>query len=102
VDVLRAAAVRLFWFLWAVDAIVAALVVFFFLVGIADGSVSSFNAHLWALMLAGVGGVVLGSLQLRARGRLQMATKLLWLLAAPGLGIGFFFLVLIVTHPRWN
>ena len=91
-----------FWCLWGVDAIVAAVVVFFFLVGIGDGTVSSFNAHLWVLMLAGVGGVVLGSLKLRAVGRTRMAMKLLWLLAAPGLGFAFFFAVLLILHPRWN
>ena len=40
-----------FWIAWAIDAVVAAIAVCFFLVGLADGSVSSFNIALWACIL---------------------------------------------------
>ncbi len=33
----------LFWILWGIDAIVALIAVYFFIVGLSDGSVSSFN-----------------------------------------------------------
>jgi hypothetical protein len=36
-----------FWMLWGWDALIASVFVYFFLVGLADGSVSSFNAGLW-------------------------------------------------------
>ena len=91
-----------FWFLWSVDALTALIAVYFFFVGLADGSVSSFNIGIWTVLLLGLGGVVLGSLALRAAGREAWARALVVALAVPALGIGLFFAVLLGTHPRWN
>ena len=91
-----------FWIPWAIDAIIAAIVVFFFLWGLADGSVSAFNMELWVLILGGLTAVVGGSLWLRSIGRAGLGTALLWVLAVPGLIVGLFFLILIVGNPRWN
>jgi hypothetical protein len=91
-----------FWFLWGVDALTALVAVYFFFVGLADGTVSSFNIGIWTVLLLGLGGVVLGSLALRAAGREGWARALVVALAVPALGVGLFFAVLLVTHPRWN
>jgi len=91
-----------FWIPWAIDAIIAAIVVFFFLWGLADGSVSAFNMGLWVLILGGLAVVMGGSLWLRSIGRAGLGTALLWVLAVPGLIVGLFFLILIVGNPRWN
>ena len=91
-----------FWFLWGVDALTALIAVYFFFVGIADGTVSSFNIGIWTVLLLGLGGVVLGSLALRAAGREAWARALVAALAVPAFGVGLFFAVLLVTHPRWN
>jgi hypothetical protein len=91
-----------FWFLWGVDALTALVALYFFVVGLADGSVSSFNMGIWLALLLGLGGVVFGSLALRSAGREAWARALVIALALPALGIGFFFAVLLVTHPRWN
>ena len=91
-----------FWFLWGVDALTALVALYFFVVGVADGSVSSFNMGIWLALLLGLGGVVFGSLALRSAGRQAWARALVIALALPALGIGFFFAVLLVTHPRWN
>ena len=91
-----------FWIPWAIDAVIAAIAVFFFLWGLADGSVSAFNIGLWMLMLGGVAVVVAGSLWLRSIGRTGLATGLALLLAIPGVLVGLFFLILIVGNPRWN
>src|SRR6476660_5670815 len=85
-----------FWLIWSIDAIVAAVVLYFFFVGLADGSVSSFNMLLWLALLAGVG------LVLRAKGKPHLGMVLCLFLAAPGLAFGVFFLVLISSHARWN
>ena len=93
---------RAFWILWGFDAAIAAVVVFFFLWGLADGTVSSFNIVLWLGMLAAVGTVVGGSLALQRSGRARAAFPLLMLLAFPGLAFVVFFLALIVLQPSWN
>ena len=91
-----------FWIPWAIDAVIATIVVCFFLWGLADGSVSAFNIGLWVLILGGLAAVVGGSLWLRSIGRPGLGAALSWVLAVPGLLAGLFFLILIVANPRWN
>ena len=92
----------MFWVLWGVDAIVAAIVVFFFLWGLADGTVSSFNIMLWLGMLTVVGVVVGGSLALRNAGRAIAAFNLLLVVAIPGLAFGLFLASVVLLQPSWN
>ncbi len=91
-----------FRILFGIDALAAAVVVFFFLWGLSDGSVSSFNILLWLAMLGGVGSVLGGGAWLRSYGQLGLAYGVLLLLAIPATLIGLFFLLLIVLQPRWN
>lgn len=91
-----------FWIPWAIDAVIAAVFVYFFVVGLADGSVSSFNIGLWTVTLAVLAGVVGGGLWLRSAGRPGVATTLLLVLAVPGVLFALFMLIVIVSNPRWN
>jgi hypothetical protein len=91
-----------FWVPWAIDAVVAAVVLAFFFWGLADGTVSSFNAGIWTVLLAAVSAVVGGSLWLKSTGRRGLAIVLALVLAVPGALMGLFFLALVVAHPRWN
>jgi hypothetical protein len=87
---------------WGFDAIVALVVVYFFLVGLADGSVSAFNAGLWSVLLLVVAVTVGGSLRLRRAGRKRLAWLLLAVLGLPGFAYALFLLVVLATQPRWN
>ena len=91
-----------FWLLWTIDAIAAAVVLYFFFWGLADGSVSSFNLLVWLLLIGGLGAVVGGSLWLRAVGQPLIGIGILLVLAFPSVLLALFFLVLIIAHPRWN
>jgi hypothetical protein len=91
-----------FRILFGIDALAAAVVVFFFLWGLSDGSVSSFNILLWLAMLGGAGGVLVGGVWLRASGLARLANGVLLLLAIPAVLLALFFLILIVAQPRWN
>ena len=91
-----------FRLLWAFDLIVAAVVIFFFVWGLLDGSVSSFNIALWLGLLALVVGVVVGGRALQRGGRTSAATLLLLVLAIPGLGFTLFVLMVLILQPRWN
>ena len=91
-----------FWFPWAVDVVIAVIAVYFFLAGLADGSVSSFNIALWACILLGLAVVVGGSLWLRKAGRTGIAAALAWVLAAPGVLAGLLLLLVLISNPRWN
>jgi hypothetical protein len=91
-----------FWIPWAIDVVIAIVVLYFFLVGLADGSVSSFNIGLWLLILTGLGSIMGGSLWLKSAGHLGFAKVLLLILAVPGVLFGLFLLALVIAAPRWN
>ena len=91
-----------FWILWGVDALIAAVILYFFFSGVADGSVSMFNIGLWVAILAALSGVIGGSLWFRSAGRRVAATVILLILAVPGLLFALFFIVLLISNPRWN
>lgn len=91
-----------FRLLLGVDALVGAVFVWFFLLGLDDGSVSEFNIVLWLIILFGLAGLMFGGLLLRAWGRDGAAKLLLAVLAVPALLVGLFFLLLILLNPRWN
>jgi hypothetical protein len=91
-----------FWVPWGIAAIVTGVAVWFFVAGLADGSVSSFNAGLWALILLGTGGITVGSLLLKMAGRPGLGALLALILALPGLLAGLFILLILILQPRWN
>jgi len=74
----------------------------FFVIGVADGSVSSFNLGIWLVLLGGLGVALWAGWTLRARGRTGAAIAVLAIVAAPGLVYALFALLLVVLHPRWN
>ena len=93
---------RLFRTLWWLDALIAAIFVFFFFWGLADGTVSSFNIVLWLAILAGLAGVLAGSRRLKAKGHAAPALGLVLVLAIPGMLGVLFFLAVLILQPRWN
>ncbi|WP_020605690.1 hypothetical protein [Spirosoma spitsbergense] len=93
---------KFFWVLWGFDAVIALIFLYFFFAGLADGSVSSFNSGLWFLILGALGAILLGGYWLRNHQQQGWATALLCMLAIPGLLAGLFFLLLLITNPRWN
>jgi hypothetical protein len=91
-----------FWILWGFDALIALVFVMFFIWGLADGSVSSFNILLWLGILAALGGILGGSSWLRNAGRQRAAKAVLMTLAFPGAMAVLFFLIVLIAQPRWN
>jgi hypothetical protein len=91
-----------FWIFWGFDAVIALVAVYFFVVGILDGSVSSSNMVLWGGLLLGLAAVLGGSILLRAAGHPVLGLCLLLLLAIPGLLACLFMLAVLILKPRWN
>jgi len=87
---------------WGFNAVIAAIALFFFVVGLSNGRVSSFNIGMWLALLLGLAGILGGSLWLRSRGHHRPAMGLLLILAIPGLLCLLFFLAVMILHPRWN
>jgi hypothetical protein len=92
----------LFKILWAVDAIAAIVVLYFFIIGLADGTVSSFNGGLWFLILAVLATVMFGSLWLKSNQHPSLAIALLLVLAIPAFLYLLFILVMIFGNVKWQ
>ncbi len=92
----------LFWILWGIDAIVALVAVYFFVVGLGDGSVSSYNGTLWFGILISLAALLGGSWGLKYLGKVGTAKVLLSVVAVPAFLFFLFFLITILSKPRWN
>ncbi len=92
----------LFWVLWGIDVIVAAIFIYFFVIGLIDGSVSSFNLGLWQVIMTALVALLLGSYTLRACGKVLIASVLLGILAVPGVLAAILSLMVIISPPNWN
>ena len=92
----------IFWTLWAIDACVAAAALFFFVWGLADGSVSSFNIGLWMALLGAVAVIVGGSVWLKSAGLKGLAIALLLVLAVPAVLYALFILLVVTSGTSWN
>lgn len=91
-----------FWILWGFDALITLVVLYLFFAGLFDGSVSSYNALIWAILLLAVGAIMLGSLWLKSVNLLLLAKIFLWLLATPGILAILYALMILIAKPRWN
>lgn len=92
----------LFWILWGFDAILSLIVLYFFLTGLNDGSVSSSNMVMWLIILLIIAAIMGGSLKLKLAKQVVLANILLFLFAVPGLLYGLFLLIAITGNVRWN
>jgi hypothetical protein len=86
----------------AFDALVAATILYFFLWGVSDGTVSSFNIVLWLALLAGTALSLGGGWLAYKNNNRVLAILLLLILALPGIAFALFTLILIIAQPRWN
>lgn len=88
--------------LLGIDAIALGIILYFFVWGLSDGTVSSFNILDWMGLIAIAGGIVAGGVLLQRAGRSGQAKALLALMAVPVALGGLFILILIVANPRWQ
>ena len=93
---------KLFWTLWITDALAALIVLYFFFIGLADGTVSSRNAGLWLVVLLVLVGVLGGSYYFFRHGQLKIAYIILSLIAIPALLMLLFALFMVFGNVRWN
>ena len=88
--------------LWGIDLLIALIAIAFFGIGVADGSVSSFNIALWLGLLAGIAAVVFSARALARRENVVAACIVASALALPAFLFALFLTVAIVSGVRWN
>lgn len=85
-----------------IDVVVSLVFVFFVVVGLADGSVSSFDVASWLATLGTLAGALLGGAKLHAAGKRAAAACVLAIVALPGLAYVLFFAAAVLLQPRRN
>ena len=91
-----------FWIVFGIDVAAALVAVYFFVVGLGDGSVSSFNMTLWLALLGGIAGILGGGWALNAKGHRAAAIGLLAILGVPAFLFGLFLLIIAIAQPNWR
>ena len=92
----------LFRTLFAINALAAAVLIYFFIEGLNDGTVSSYNGGLWAGTLAGLAAILGGGAALNAAGKRSASIVVLLILAIPATLFGLGLLAMIVLQPKWQ
>jgi hypothetical protein len=91
-----------FWILWGFDCLISLVVLYFFFIGLLDGTVSSYNMVGWTWLLLGLAAVMLGSLWLKSIKWLTISKILLFILAIPGILYILYILMIVIFKPRFN
>jgi uncharacterized membrane protein len=91
-----------FWIMWSFAALVGFGIVCFFLIGLADNSITPANFHLWLGMLALIAVVLLGSLGLAKNDHPGLAKALLMVLVTPGMFFVLMGLGAALTGGHWQ
>jgi len=92
----------LFKILWGIDAIGAAIIVWFFITGLADGTVTHRNIKLWLFILLLAGSVLWVSMLLKKQGYDKYAMLTVLIIAIPAIIYGLFVLLMASNNGRWN
>jgi hypothetical protein len=88
--------------LLGLDLLAAAILLYFFFLGLADGSVSDFNIEIWVALLLATAIVFGSALLLRRAAWPRLANVVLAVPAVPLLLYGIFMLVVVLSGESWN
>jgi len=91
-----------FRILWIIDVALGIMAAVFFVMGIGDGSVSSFNIVMWLLLLAVLASIVFGSRALNENGHRTLATALAAVPAIPAIIGSVGLIAAFMMGGRWN
>jgi hypothetical protein len=91
-----------FWILFGIDSLAALVALYFFAWGLSDGTVSSFNFGIWAMLLGGIGAILGGGAWLRAIGWRRMACLVLSILVVPAAAYAILLLAVVIFQPSFR
>jgi len=87
---------------WAIDAVASLIMLYFFFVGLADGTVSSRNAGLWMAIVLALVVIMGGSVWLKLNGYNFPAFGLLLILFLPSMFFLLYLLIVLFGGGRMN
>jgi hypothetical protein len=94
--------ISVFKILWGIDALAAVVILWFFIVGVLDGTVTHRNIKLWLFILLLAGSILWISLLLKRQGHDKYAMLTVLIIAIPAIIYGLFVLLMAFNNGRWN
>lgn len=91
-----------FWILWIFNALMSLIPIYFFFIGLQDGTVDGNNLGMWLGILAVVGLLLGFTYWLKTKGQVLAAKVLLWISTVPCLMVILYFVIAITSNARWN
>ena len=91
-----------FWILWIFNAVMALIPIYFFFIGLADGSVDGANMGIWVILLSVVALILGGTYWLKTKNQVLAAKVLLWITTVPCILVILYFAIAIFGNARWN
>jgi len=91
-----------FWILWIFNAVMSLVPIYFFMLGLSDGSVDADNMGIWMILLAVVALVLGGTYWLKTRNQMMAAKVVLIIAAIPSIIAIIFMAIAIFGDVRWN
>jgi len=91
-----------FKILWTIDALAALVILYFFIEGLGDGTVSGRNMNMWFGIIAALIAIMLGSIWLKNHHYTGAGIGLLLILTIPVLCFCIYFLIALFSNQRWN
>jgi uncharacterized membrane protein len=88
--------------MWGLDAVASLIIIYFFIEGLGDNTVSRRNADIWMLLLGSIAVIMLGSIWLRTHHYNVPANLLLLVILIPGLLVLLYLLIALLGKGRWN
>lgn len=92
----------LFKILWSIDIAATGVILWCFIAGVLDGTVSHRNIKLWLLIVVAAGSIVWLSWLLKKNGNDKFAMITVLILAIPAIIYGLFVLLMASNNGRWN
>lgn len=94
---------NIFWAAWIIVALTFLVFLYFFFIGPADHSVSSFNIKLWMVTLLFFPLILAGSYWLKNHQYVKIAIGILLIPALPAVLYLLFLVIVLFSGPvRWN
>ena len=91
-----------FWTFWTVDITATAVITYFFIEGLGDGTISSTNALLWLGLVMGPATILATAFLLRSYSRIGFANGVLSILAVPSLMFGLLTAILTLGTSSYR
>jgi len=91
-----------FWIFWIFNALMSLIPIYFFFLGLSDGTIDANNIGIWMIILLVIAGILGGTYWLKSKQQVMAAKVLLIITSIPSLLAILYFVIILTSDVRWN